>query len=187
MNIIQHIATGLITTALVAYPGTGSIANAQDSSARAAASAATVVREATRPFLDVSAAEAAGYGPFLGCVSGPQQGAMGVHYVNGDLVGDGLVDAARPEALTYEPRGGRLRLLGVEYIVMAEQWHAANASPPVLLGQVFYYTGSPNRYGLPPFYSLHVWAWRDNPHGTFVDWHPRVSCDEQGVEPAHVH
>jgi hypothetical protein len=22
-----------------------------------------------------------------------------------------------------------------------------------------------------------VWAWRDNPNGTFADWNPRVSCD----------
>jgi len=22
-----------------------------------------------------------------------------------------------------------------------------------------------------------VWAWKDNPNGTFVNWHPRVSCD----------
>jgi hypothetical protein len=37
--------------------------------------------------------------------------------------------------------------------------------------------GSPNRYGLPAFYELHVWAWRENPNGSFVDWHPHVICD----------
>jgi hypothetical protein len=37
---------------------------------------------------------------------------------------------------------------------------------------------SPNRFGLPAFYSLHVWAWKDNnPSGTFVNWSPKVSCD----------
>ena len=30
---------------------------------------------------------------------------------------------------------------------------------------------------LDPFYALHVWAWFDNPHGTFVDFNPNVSCD----------
>jgi hypothetical protein len=34
---------------------------------------------------------------------------------------------------------------------------------------------------LNPFYALlkalHIWAWRDNPHGTFVDFNPNVSCD----------
>jgi hypothetical protein len=138
---------------------------------------AEAVRNATRQFQDVSVAEAALYGPFLGCVSGPQEGAMGVHYVNGGYVQDGLIDVERPEALMYEMRNGRLQLLGVEYIVDVQAWHANNDQPPTLLGQVFTYNGSPNRYGLQPFYALHVWAWRENPHGTFTDWNPQVSCD----------
>ena len=71
---------------------------------------------------------------------------MGVHYVNGGLVQDGQLDANRPEALMYESRNGRLRLLGVEYIVMAEAWHKTHAEPPTLGGQVFHFNGSPNRY-----------------------------------------
>jgi hypothetical protein len=134
------------------------------------------VRDVTRPFHDVNTAIAAGYGRFLGCVSGPQEGAMGVHYVNGSLVSDGQVDASKPEALMYESRNGRLRLLGVEYIVMAEAWHATHSEPPTLGGQVFHFNGSPNRYALPAFYELHVWAWRDNPGGTFADWNIRVAC-----------
>ena len=151
-------------------------------SAEAGTTLVEEVRRATERFKDPAAATAAGYGPFLGCVSGPQEGAMGIHYVNGDLVGDGQIDAARPEALIYEPENGRLRLVGVEYVVMAEAWNARNASPPALQGQVFHFTGSPNRYGLPPFYALHVWAWKKNPHGTFVDWHPKVSCDGYTTE-----
>jgi hypothetical protein len=135
------------------------------------------VRAATKPLLDVDAALGAGYHPFLGCVSGPQEGAMGVHYVNGDLVADGQLDPARPEALMFERKDGRMQLLGVEYIVMAAAWDAHHPTPPALMGQVFHYNGSPNRYGLPAFYELHVWAWRENPHGTFVDWNPRVTCD----------
>ena len=137
----------------------------------------TVLRE-TRPFRDVNAATAQGYGLFLGCVSSPHEGAMGVHFVNGGLVGDGMLDAARPEALVYEPRGqGRLKLAAVEYVVIAEAWHVNNEAPPVLDGQVFNYVGSPNRYGLPAFYELHVWAWKENPHGMFADHNPRVSCE----------
>jgi hypothetical protein len=49
------------------------------------------------------------------------------------------------------------------------------------MGQLLNYVGSPNRYGLPPFYELHVWAWRSNPKGVFVDWNPAVSC--AGFEP----
>jgi predicted ATPase len=35
---------------------------------------------------------------------------------------------------------------------------------------------SPNRYGLPPFYALHAWAWKVNPSGDFFAWNPRVDC-----------
>jgi hypothetical protein len=31
-------------------------------------------------------------------------------------------------------------------------------------------------YGLPPFYELHAWLWKFNPHGFFNDWNPRVHC-----------
>jgi hypothetical protein len=135
------------------------------------------VRQATRAFHDVSLAIAAGYSSAGSCVSGPEKGAMGVHYPNGALVADGLLDPQLPEILIYEQRGGRLRLLGVEFLVIAQQWHATNAAPPVLLGQHFHYVGSPNRYGLPAFYELHVWAWKENPSGMFVDWNPTVSCE----------
>lgn len=103
---------------------------------------------------------------------------MGVHYVNAPLVGDGLLVAEQPEALVYEPRRGRLELVAVEYIVMAEQWDANNDHPPVLNGQHFHYVPAPNRSGLDAYYELHVWAWKQNPHGTFADWNPRVRCDD---------
>jgi hypothetical protein len=138
------------------------------------------VRDATRQFIDVNVATAAGYGPFLGCVSGPDHGAMGVHYVNGPLVMDGLLDASHPEALIYEPSNGKLRLVGVEFIVDAATWLANhNNNPPALEGQSFLLVGSPNRYGIPAFFELHVWAWRDNPNGSFVDWNDHVTCEGQ--------
>jgi hypothetical protein len=65
----------------------------------------------------------------------------------------------------------------VEYVVDAAAWHAKNpTTTPSLLGQLFHYNGSPNRYGGPPFYELHVWAWKHNPNGMFTDWNPKVSC-----------
>ena len=126
-----------------------------------------LVRDATRQFIDVNAATAAGYQPFLGCVSGPDHGAMGVHYVNGDLVGDGEIDASKPEALIYEPSGEGMPLVGVEFVVIAEAWMANHSSPPVLEGQTFQFIDSPNRYDLPAHFELHVWAWRDNPARRF--------------------
>src|SRR6266446_6943507 len=93
-----------------------------------------LVRDATKQFVDVNAATAAGYQPFLGCVSGPDNGAMGYHYVNSTLVGDGELDASRPEALIYEASGDGLQLVGVEFVVIADTWLAHHDSPPVLEG-----------------------------------------------------
>jgi hypothetical protein len=107
---------------------------------------------------------------------------MGVHFVNGDLVGDGLLDPMHPEALLYNYTNGQAQLVGVEYVVIAEAWHASNEAPPVLMGQLLQYVGSPNRYGIPAFYELHVWAWDRNPRGMFADWNPRVSCDNYSAE-----
>jgi len=136
-----------------------------------------LVRDATKQFVNVNAATAAGYQPFLGCVSGPDHGAMGNHYVNGALVGDGVLDASRPEVLIYEPSDGGLQLVGVEFVVIAAPWLASHSSPPVLEGQSFQFVDSPNRYGLPAHFELHVWAWRDNPNGAFVDWNNKVTCE----------
>ena len=155
------------------------LAGQENEHAHRAAPAALVqaVRNATSQYIDVNNATAAGYGPFLGCVSGPDHGAMGIHYVNGGLVGDGEIDASHPEALIYEPRNGELRLVGVEFIVDAATWLGNHPAPPVLEGQTFLLVTSPNRYNLPPFFELHVWAWRDNPQGSFVDWNNKVTCE----------
>ena len=135
------------------------------------------VRDATRAFRDVDKAVAAGYVQFFGCVHEPLAGSMGIHFVNGDLVGDAVVDAAKPEALMYEPtEDGRLALVGVEYVVFQEAWDKENTEPPTLFNQQFTLTPTPNRYGIPEFYELHAWAWKDNPSGMFQDWNPQVLC-----------
>jgi hypothetical protein len=152
--------------------------------ARGATGLVRDVRQATRSFQDVNVAMGAGYSSAGSCVSGPEVGGMGVHFPNASLVGDGELDAAQPEILVYEHHNGRLRLLGVEYLVIAEQWDAKQIGPPVLDGQQFHYVGAPNRYGLPPFYELHVWAWKNNPNGMFVDWNPTVSCEEFSADSA---
>lgn len=135
------------------------------------------VREATEGFRQAIPQD---YVQFLGCVSGPEAGAMGVHFVNSSLV-DGKPEVEHPEALIYEVKNGRARLVGVEYIVPVDAWHPGPGEPsvPVLEGQLFHFVETPNRFGLPAFYELHVWAWRDNPNGTFADWNTRVSCDGQ--------
>src|SRR4051812_12467138 len=138
----------------------------------------TVVRGATERFKDVSVAEREGYKLQFGCVTGSDSGAMGLHYVNGDIVNSGIIDPTRPQIIIYEPMpGGGLKLTGADFLVIADTWNATHTGPPELMGQLFHLFESPNRFGLPAFYTLHVWAWKENPNGAFVNWHPKVSCD----------
>ena len=183
-----YMLIGLTSLALLAFSAVA-LAKTNDPQPTMAPEGTLVekVRQATQEFKDIETAEAAGYGLFHGCVSGPQAGAMGVHFVNGDLVGDGVLDPMRPEALLYEFKNGEMQLTGVEYVVIAEAWHANNEAPPVLMGQLFNFVGSPNRYGIPAFYELHVWAWNNNPLGTFADWNPGVSCEDYSAEAVSNH
>jgi hypothetical protein len=141
----------------------------------------TAVREATARFKNVTSVEGPGegYNLMFGCVSGGEFGAMGLHYVNLSLV-DGDIDVTQPEIILFEPTAnGKIRITGADFLVPAAAWDAAHpgAGPPQLMGQLFHLFDSPNRFGLPAFYTLHVWAWKDNPTGTFTNWNPDVSCD----------
>jgi hypothetical protein len=161
-----------------------------------AAALTAPAHSATAKFNSLTIAKKAGYSILadsagITCIAEPQMGAMGVHYVKGDLVKDPAIDAKHPEALVYAPDGhGRLHLAAVEYVVIKADWDAHNTpvgvgappwvkpAPPELFGQKFNFTDAPNRYGLPPFYSLHAWIWKENPMGTFEMWNPSVHCDE---------
>jgi hypothetical protein len=99
---------------------------------------------------------------------------------NNALVSGGQLNANEPQALIYEPVGKAMKLVGVEFIAIADPWLTAHQqAPPVLEGQLLQYIGAPNRYGLPGLFELHVWAWRDNPHGAYVDWNTHVTCEEE--------
>ncbi|RWA69569.1 hypothetical protein [Mesorhizobium sp.] len=130
---------------------------------------AETVRAADSRFEDVAVAKAEGYAP-IPCASGLTGGAMGIHYVNAAYLKDDAVDVAKPEAVMYEPMAdGTLKLVAVEYIT--------SKGPASLEGHLFNFNTAPNRYGLGPFYELHVWAWKQNPTGAFADMNPNVSCD----------
>ena len=141
-----------------------------------------IVRETTKKYQDINQATDDGYQLLFGCVSGPDDGAMGLHYVNLGLVADGVLDPRKPEIVIYEPtpNGGR-RLIGADYLVFSETWHASNTDTPQIMGQLMHLIESQNRYGLQAFYTLHVWAWKANPTGAFVNWHADVSCENFGV------
>jgi hypothetical protein len=140
------------------------------------------VRIAPAPFKDINVAIAHGWVPATPCVSGPDTGAMGVHFVLPARIGGSVPNAEQPQALIYEPMtNGAMRLVGVEFIVLADAWASNNpgGGVPALDGNLMNYIGAPNRYGLPAFYELHVWAWEHNPKGSFADWNTLVTCDHQ--------
>jgi len=191
MNVQRRVALVLISMAipLIASPAEempSSLSKSDSAQAswskRGASPLVDRVRRATARYRDVNVASAESWVPGTPCVSGPNAGAMGVHYVLPARIGDGVLNADEPEALIYEPlANGALRLVGVEFIVLAGDWTRLHpeGGAPALDGHLLNYVGEPNRYGLPAFYELHVWAWERNPNGSFADWNTQVSCDKQ--------
>jgi hypothetical protein len=143
-----------------------------------------VAAQATARFHDLEAAKAAGWNTVVAdkagivCIDNHPVGGMGIHYANGGLLGDAVVEPTAPEALVYAPNAdGQPKLAALEYIVFADAWaKAGHADPPQLFGQPFALTPDPNRFGLPAFWSLHVWLWHPNPSGLFQPWNPDVHC-----------
>ena len=90
---------------------------------------------------------------------------MGVHFVHGKRVGDDKIRSRKPEALVYGPTAsGEQKLVAVEYIVFKSAWRETHPTgKPRLHGQRFTLVPAGNRYGIPAFYELHLWAWKDNP------------------------
>jgi hypothetical protein len=194
MNPLRRIAAVSATVAALslAQAVTASACDEQDPAASVTASA----RSATAKYHSLTVAKKAGYSILadtagITCIAEPGMGAIGVHYVKDDLVNDPAIDAKEPEALVYAPDGqGGLRLAALEYVVIQGDWNAhqippaalsvathESIAPPMLFGHEFNFTDAPNRYGLPPFYSLHVWLWKNNPAGTLEMWNPNVNCD----------
>jgi hypothetical protein len=185
----KHLIWGLTAASLLSPPSMSVVrtADAQHDGHRdlTRGPLPDAVREATERFRDVNDAIAAGYVQSGGCVSGPQEGAMGVHFVNMAFFDDKL-EVEHPEALVYEPRNGRLYLAAAEYITPAAAWESSHEDfeLPELMGHLFHFVPGPNRYGPPAFYELHVWAWKDNPNGAFADWNPKASCAAWGGPPS---
>ena len=140
-------------------------------------------RAATRDFTHTPAAKKAGYGLLkdqdgIACIAMKGMGAMGVHYANPTLVGDGKIRLRHPEALVYRfTFNGHLRLAALEYVVLRADWRVNHPTGrPSLFGHRFNLTPAGNRFGLPAYFSLHAWVWYGNPAGRFQMWNPRVHC-----------
>jgi len=143
-------------------------------------------RAATAQFHRLDTAAAAGYTVEVSDLSGftciddivGHTGAMGIHFLNPSLL-DGNVDEASPELVIYEPtKDGGMQLIAVEYLVLRSAWEAAHpgASAPTLFGRTMELVPAGNRYGLPDFYEMHAWIWKDNKLGMHNDWNPAVTC-----------
>lgn len=177
MSARTAVAAAAVTLAatagpvLVATPGSAS----QDGLDRA--------RAATAAYHDVSRAKAAGFTELhdaagIACIDKAGAGGMGIHYVLFSRVGDPSEKASEPELVIYAPgKDGRLKLVAVEYVVVASDWFGAgHDSPPVLFGKEFTLVHEGNRYGLPPFFELHAWVWDTNKSGILADYNPDVVC-----------
>lgn len=127
------------------------------------------LRAETAPFQRIEVASEAGWDtPITGCMEGPD-GGMGYHFAKAELI-DGTAEDLAPEILLYEPqKNGRLRLVGVEYIVPFTSV-PADAQAPSLHGVAFHQNYA---FGL---WALHAWVWKDNAAGVFEDWNPAVTC-----------
>ena len=121
----------------------GSLSAAAVASAENDGSSLAAARSATAKFQRLHVARSEGYGILrdadgIACIDNPGVGGMGVHYVNGALVGNADREATTPEALVYEPGpNGRLRLVALEYVVFQSAWDKRHADPPMLFGQTF--------------------------------------------------
>ena len=99
-------------------------------------------RKATRS-IALAVAEAAGYGLLkdaagIACIDNPGVGGMGIHYVNGDLVGDGEVDRAQARRARLRARpDGSCASSPPSTSSSRTAWDAKHRTPPRLFGQEF--------------------------------------------------
>jgi hypothetical protein len=103
------------------------------------------------------------------------KGAMGIHFVN--VTVQGPPDPMKPNVLIYEPDGGKLRLVAVEWLVPL----AAAKERPSLFGQPFQGPMEGHEPLIPQgfaHYDLHAWLFKENPLGMFSPTNPNVSCDD---------
>jgi hypothetical protein len=138
------------------------------------------VMAATAKYHDVNRALADGYIQVSGCEELPGVGAMGYHFLNPALAGDGTFDPRKPELLLYMPDDrGRMRLVAVEYFAA----EAAVSSRPSVLGFPFDGPMDGHTPDMPRHYDLHLWLWKYNPAGVNQPWNPALSC--AGHEEQH--
>ncbi|MBI4480609.1 MAG: hypothetical protein HY651_11355 [Acidobacteria bacterium] len=132
------------------------------------------VRAAMEKYQDPIRAVHDGYFSTVGCVQMPT-GGMGIHFLNPQFIGP-EPDPLRPQILLYEPDGGRLRLVGVEWFIPLATGIKAR---PQIFGQPFDGPMEGHHPLIPTelhHYDLHVWLFKDNPAGLFKSTNPNLKC-----------
>ena len=106
MKLLRTLAVA--STSAVLLMGQAVAAFAHPQHEPTAVSMTSPARSATAKYHSLTVAQKAGYSILadtagITCIAEPQMGAMGVHYVKGDLVKDPAIAATEPEALVYAP------------------------------------------------------------------------------------
>ncbi len=128
-------------------------------------------KQATARYHNIQNALDDGFFQASPCVSHPTLGTMGFHFINLSRILNPALSPDEPEVLLYLPdEDGTMRLVAIEYVVP----FGLASEPPVLFGQTFHTDGPPLNQ-----YSLHVWAWRNNPSGVFAPFNPKLSCPSE--------
>jgi hypothetical protein len=114
-----------------------------------------IVRDSTERFKDVSQAEKEGYALQFGCVSGPDSGAMGLHYINGALVGAGIIDPTHPPIVIYEAQPNwHLELIGADFLCLRRRMGQEESGSAGAHGTAVSLLGEPQSLRAPGL--LHV-------------------------------
>lgn len=162
------------------------------------------IYDATKKYNDIDLALADGYirDPMNICEEAPMMGLpafmgnMGVHFLHPDLLkitgdtprinGEGIhTDFFRPGILIYEPQhDGSMKLVAIENLVFTEAWYnAGNEVRPSFMGYDYFFminnplTQADEAHMFEPHYDLHMWLYRENPHGLFSPFNPAVTCE----------
>lgn len=140
------------------------------------------VRASVEKYKDPILAVHDGYHSTVACIASAKgNGAMGVHFINEQLIGQ-EPDPMRPVGLMYEPVGGKLELVGVEWLRPAPP----DSEKPQLFGQDFHGPMDGHEPVMPAkvrHYDLHAWIFKANPAGVFENWNADVTCDAESGYP----
>jgi hypothetical protein len=148
-------------------------------------------RAATEKYRDVNTAHADGFTASGACVSHPELGTMGFHYVNFDRLMDPLA-IEEPEALVYIIEDGKHRLVAIEYLlpILVDGMpylgcgvenntcppETPGATPSLFTGVLFDGPMAGHQEGMPWHFDQHVWLYEHNPSGMFAPYNPDLEC-----------